>query len=360
MRDHDACRNLSGDNGNAVAPELMRALLEAARNDASPYGDDSETHNLRQVCASYFGTPVRVFPVATGTAANCISAAALAEPGQTLLCHAHSHLYGSEAGAFEMFSDGARLTPVDGEDGKLRTDDLAREIHRLRSKPDGAFAPVAVSVSQPTESGTLYAADELDELAAHCERLGVFLHMDGARLFYALAATGSSIAEMTWKAGVAALSLGMTKCGAAFGEVIVLFEENVKRHGADVEALSRALLRQRRRGGHAIPRMHLVSAQMSAMIRGGLWNEPAKHANRLARRLEDELRAARVPLRHPVQTNQVFGMLPAPLADALRRAGWRFRDWPNGGAHCRRFVLSGTSREETVDLFAAELAELSR
>jgi threonine aldolase len=177
------------------------------------------------------------------------------------------------------------------------------------------------------------------------------LHMDGARLFHALAATGHSPAELTWRAGVDVLSLGMSKCGGLFGEVVIAFSERLEHRGAQREDFKR----RRRRGGQTLGKMRFVSAQLLALLEQDRWRQEAQHANSMARQLASVLETAAVRVLLPVQTNQVFCELADDVAQHLRRAGWQFKDWPAVGANGRRFVTSSLTRLETMRALADDL-----
>lgn len=354
-------RSFLSDNCSEVAAQILAALGEANHDDATPYGADRWTQQLQRVCSDFFESSVRVFPVHSGTAANAIALSSVVRAGETAFCHRHAHMYAAEFGAFEMFSGGARLTPLDAPHAKLVPQVIRAELRQFHSKGGTQMMPRAISVSQSTELGTHYTLEELAALSEACAIDHLLLHMDGARFFYALAALGCSAADMTWRAGVGLLSLGSTKCGGLDADAIVMFESAVGACGADAEQLSAAITRQRRRSGHTAAKMRFASVQMSAILSPEIWRRNALHGNTLARSLEEIFR--RYPdfsVCQPVQTNHVIVKMSDAVAGQLREKGWEFLDWNIAGALARRFVTGPSTDTATLAAFAQDVSLVVR
>lgn len=342
-------RSFLGDNTGPGAQAALDAIARENANEAVPYGDDATTHQLRERCREFFATDLEIYPVASGTGANAVSLSTLCPADGAILCNQHAHIAQSESGAVEMFTGGARLVLLEGADAKLTAAALESELAKLRGKGDAAPAAAAVSVSQATELGTLYEPAELSALSNVCARHKLALHMDGARLFHALASSGQSPADLTWRSGVDVLSFGMTKCGALFGEVVVVFTNRLAVPPGNFR-------RRRRRGGHTLSKMRFVSAQLLALLEQDLWKTEAHHANRMAQQLGDVLTAAGARIYHPVQSNQVFAELQDATVTKLRAAGWSFRDWFAAGPRARRFVTSAVTTPAALHALASDLA----
>ena len=233
----------SSDNIAGASPEILAALAAACHGQAQPYGADEGSAQVRRQLADIFEREVDVLLVPTGTAANSLSLSALTPPWGSVLCHAQSHIANDECGAPEFFTGGARLTLLGGADAKIDPAQLAVEARR-KAGDVHSMQPSCVSVTQATETGGVYTLDELRAIGAVCRDAGLPLHMDGARFANALVSLDCSPAEMTWKAGVTALSFGATKNGALGVEAIVLFDP----------APAKALAFRRKRGGHLFPR----------------------------------------------------------------------------------------------------------
>jgi threonine aldolase len=330
--------NFRSDNTAAVAPEIMAALNEANDGVAAPYGDDAWSRRLDEVFSALFEHDVRVFTVASGTAANAISLASLAPPWGAIFCHRDAHVEVDEAGAPQFYA-GAKLSLLDGDNAKITPDALTRAAVR---RDVHAATPAAVSISQATERGTLYTPQELTALGAAARACGLKMHMDGARFANAVAALGCAPAEITWRAGVDALSFGATKNGAMGAEAIVLF---------DLER-AEAIEKLRKRGGHLMCKGRYPAAQLLAYAKDGLWLRLAGHANAMAQRLAE---AAGPLLAAPVEANIVLVRAGAAGLAKLRAAGLDFYDW---GPDEARLVTAWNQNEREVDAACAILRAL--
>ncbi|MFG1423355.1 threonine aldolase family protein [Roseixanthobacter liquoris] len=308
----------ASDNTAGVHPTILAALAQANEGPAPSYGADPWSARAADLLREVFETEAQVFLVATGTAANALALSALSPPFGTIFCHRDSHLNTDECGAPEFFTGGAKLTTLEGFGGKLSVD----EIERSRRDFKRGFhqqMPAAVSITQASELGLVYGADEVGEIGAYCRAHGLTLHMDGARFANALAASNASAAELTWKAGVDIMTFGATKNGAMGAEAVVVFDPARAEHFAY----------RVKRGAHVISKSRFLGAQMVAYLEGGLWRETARHANAMAARLAAGLAGVPgVALPVPTQANEVFAILPRPLHDALQAAGAHYYEWP--------------------------------
>ncbi|HEX6243153.1 MAG TPA: low specificity L-threonine aldolase, partial [Polyangiales bacterium] len=337
------------DNTAGAHPAILEALTRENRGSASAYGEDAVSARLTARFSQLFEREVAVLPVATGTAANALALALYTPPWGAVYCHPHAHVQISECGAPEAFSGGAKLVSVTHGAalslGKLEAEAVERTIHREGAVH--AVQPAAISISQPSEIGTLYRPRELEQLAEVARRHHMALHVDGARFANALVALSTSPAELTWKAGVDVLSFGATKNGAMAAEAVVLFQP--ERAGE--------LAFRRKRAGHLLSKSRFLAAQLEAYLDDDLWLANARHANSLARELADGFTALGVRPLGPVETNQVFVQLSALTSATLRARGFQFLDWPTLGAHARRLVTSFETRKADVDALLRALNE---
>lgn len=341
--------NFASDNTAGAAPEIMAALARANDGHAVSYGGDETTARLKTRFAEIFERDVEVFPVVTGTAANALSLAAIAPPYGAVICHALSHIHLDECGAPEMFSGGSKLLPVGGAGGKIDP----REVQAvLDAYPAGVVhhvQPAALSLTQSTELGAVYTADEIGALSQVARARGLHLHMDGARFANAVASLGATPASLTWKAGVDIMSFGATKNGALAAEAVIVFNRDI---GSD-------LAFRRKRAGHLLSKMRFVSAQLEAYLEDDLWLRLAAHANRMTARLAAGLAAAGAEVSIVPQANEIFPRLPVALVERLRAAGARFHPWPMAGddedARTIRLVTSFQTTDEEVRRFLAVL-----
>jgi threonine aldolase len=329
------------DNTATACPEILAAITEANQGLAVAYGDDQWTQRLDAVLGGFFGTEVRAFAVATGTAANSLSLATLCPPYGGIYGHEQAHIATDECGAPGFFTGGAQLVLVRGEHGKLLPGTFAAALS-ARPVDVHSVQPAALSLTQATELGTVYRREEIAELCRLAHGRGLKVHMDGARFANALAFLDCHPADITWRAGVDVLSFGATKNGALAAEAVVFFDSDLVR---DFEL-------RRKRAGHLLSKSRYVAAQLLAYVGSGVWRRNAERTNRLA---QDIGRAAGASLLHPVEANEVFVQLGVQRRQGLRAAGFEFYDWGAESAGEARFVVSWDQPEADVPALCAAL-----
>jgi threonine aldolase len=338
--------DFTSDNVSGVAPAILEALAAASRGDAPAYGEDPLSERLTRRFSEVFAHEVAVFPVVTGTAANCLAFAALVPPHGAIICHESAHIEVDECGAPEFFTHGAKLIRIGGEGGKLTPAALAAALARFRPGDVHQVQPAVVSITQASEAGTVYRPDEISALARLAHDRSMKLHMDGARFANAVAFLGCSPAELTWRAGVDVLSFGATKGGALAAEAVVFFDPG----------MAGDFVYRRKKAGHLLSKMRFISAQLEAYLTDDLWLTLAARANALARKLAEGL--SRLPgaaLVHPVEANEVFVRLPDAVVAHMRDTGAKFYDWePSAnGKTMIRLVTSFATEEKNVERLLA-------
>lgn len=331
------------DNATPVCPPVMAAIAAADHADHG-YDGDQWSARVDGAFSDLFDTPVSAIWVASGTAANSIALACLCPPYGGILCHEEAHIVVDECGAPGFFTHGANLMPLPGEGAKLSPDVVAQRLAAIR--PDVHQVPArAISITQASEYGRVYTPDELAAMGDIARAHGLGLHMDGARFANAVAHLGCAPADVTWRAGVDALSFGCVKNGGMIGEALLFF-------GPDRQARAAEAARWRKRSGHLFSKGRYLAAQILAMIEGDLWLTNARAANDAAQAL-----AQAVPdrLLHPVEANELFVRLSATDAATLRAQGFDFYDWGEGAA---RIVTNWSQDGASVASFAAALRAL--
>jgi threonine aldolase len=331
------------DNTHGCSPEILEAVARANAGTQTSYGGDDYTAAVRRRCSDIFETDVEIFPVISGTAGNSLAIAALTPPWGAVFCHEDAHIQRDECGAPEFFSGGAKLIPIAGADGKLHPDDLVRAIRTVAESKRTAV-PACISITNATEAGTVYSAAEMQLLCGAGNPAGASrdlrIHLDGARFANAVAATGATPADLTWRAGVDLLTFGATKNGALAAEAIVVFRKS----------LAEELALRHHRAGQRISKMRFISAQLDAYLTDDLWLRNARHANAMAQRLSRGLKTI-----HPVEANVVFARFPPARAAALREQGFRFGNWPIFGDDAYRLVTAFDTTEAQVEAFLSEV-----
>ena len=328
------------DNAAAAHPAVIEAIASSNRMD-SPYDGDEWSRRLDGAFSDLFETQVRALWVTSGTAANCIALSRLCSPHGAILCHRDAHIENDEAGAPAFFTNGAKLTLLDGPGAKVEPAAVEAACDRVR-KDVHQVQPRALSITNATEYGLSYRAAEIAALGEVAKRRGLGFHIDGARLANAVVFSGERLADLTWRAGVDALSFGFVKNGALNAEVLIFFK---------TELADEALV-LRKRSGHLLSKGRSLAAQILAMLDGDLWLKNAAAANAAAHKLAE---AASQRLVYPVEANEVFLRMSAEEAAALRGQGFDFYDWGSGEI---RLVTSWDSDQGTVSKLAAAIAAL--
>lgn len=336
-------RGFASDNYAGAHPQVLEALAAANAGHQSAYGDDVVTARAAAMVQELFGSQAGFFPVFNGTGANVVALQSVTDRWQSVIASATAHIHADEGGAPEVMA-GLKLWTVATTDGKLRPEDVQSQcfdmefVHRSQ--------PGAVSITQSSEMGTVYTPDEVAALAEVAHANGLALHMDGARLSNAAASLGVPVRAFTTDAGVDLVSFGLTKNGAMIAEsVVVLDSERVR--GIDF---------LRKTSMQLSSKMRFISAQYVALLTDDLWLHSAAHANEMARRLEQGVRAlSRVTLTQQVQANAVFAILPSDVTAALQER-FHFYTWNQQTGEVRWMCAWDTKRED-VDAFVAAIGE---
>jgi threonine aldolase len=328
------------DNAAAAHPAVLEAIAASNRLDTA-YDGDEWSQRLDAAFSDLFETEVRALWVTTGTAANCLALAALCPPYGGIICHRDAHIEVDEAGAPGFFTHGAKLMLLDGPGAKITPDAVEAAIGRIR-KDVHQVQPHAISITNATEYGLAYSAGEVAALGELAKSHSLGFHMDGARFANAIASTGASPGDVTWRAGVEALSFGFVKNGGLNAEALILFNTD----------LADDILVRRKRAGHLLSKGRMLAAQILALLDSDLWLANARAANAAAQVLA---KAAPDRLNYPVEANELFLRATADEAARLRSRGFDFYDW---GAGEIRLVTSWDQQGEAVDKLAAAIAEL--
>ena len=328
------------DNAAPAHPKVIEAITASNRLDTA-YDGDAWSDRLDGAFAEIFEIEVRALWVLTGTAANCLALAALCPSYGAILCHRDAHIENDEAGAPAFFGGGSKLMLLDGLGAKVTPDTVAAACDRVR--PDvHQVQPKALSITNATEYGLTYRAAEVAALGDLARQRGLAFHMDGARLANAVVSSGESLADLTWRAGIDALSFGFVKNGGLNAEAIILFRTEL----ADEIAV------RRKRAGHLLSKGRMAAAQILALLEGDLWRDNARAANAAAQTLAT---AAPGRLVYPVEANEVFLKASAGEAASLRALGFDFYDWAPGEI---RLVTAWDQQGEAVERLAQAIAAL--
>ena len=344
----------ASDNTGPVHPKVMEAIVRANEGYAMPYGADDLAGEVTQQIRTLFDAPeAAVYLVALGTVANSLILATFCQPWSTIFCHETAHIHMDECNAPEFFSGGAKLTLVPGYDGKMTAETLRAAVAGEESR--GVHGPQRgpVSITQATELGTAYTLNDLKALSSVAKEFGLKTHMDGARFANALVRLGCTPSEMTWKAGIDAVSFGGTKNGMMGGEAVVFFDPA---HAKEFEY-------RRKRGAHLFSKHRFLSAQMNAYLTDDLWLDMARAANATCDRLVGGLtQSPDAEVLYTPGSNMIFANWSRAGHQRLHDAGAKYYVWSGAleGADPQemltaRIVTDWSATTESVDQFLHHL-----
>lgn len=339
-------RGFGSDNNSGVHPRILQAISDANVDHTVAYGDDEWTRCAENVVKDMLGEndiqPVFVF---NGTGANVIALQACALPFHSIICAATAHIAVDECGAPVKLT-GASLKEIPAPDGKLTPDLVRPHLHGFGFEHHSQ--PKVIAVSQTTELGTAYTADELRALAALAHEHGMYLFVDGTRIANACAYLNVSIREITVDCGVDIFTIGGTKNGLMMGEVLVPLRKE----------LAENLKYYRKQTTQLYSKMRFISAQFIPYLKEGIWLENAAHSNRAARKLAEEMVTTEaVEITQKVESNEVFFILPKGITDQLRER-YFFYDWDESRNEMR-LVCSWDTTDEDIVQFIGYLKTLT-
>jgi threonine aldolase len=339
-------RAFASDNNAGVHPEVLSAIVAANNGHVRSYGHDSYTERAEAVFRRHFGEEARVWFAFNGTAANVLGLQAVTRSYHAVICADGAHIQVDECGAPERFT-GCKLIAVPTRDGKLRPDDITRQLHSVGD--EHRVQPRVVSISQATELGTVYTVEEVRALADTAHRQGLLLQVDGARIANAAVSLDAPFRRFTAEAGVDLLSFGGTKNGLLAAEAIVFLNGLAP---ADMPFI-------RKQGMQLASKMRFLAAQFLALLDTDLWRRNAEHANRMARQLAERVREVPgITITQPVEANGVFARVPPVHIPALQERMF-FYVWNVETAEVR-WMTAWDTTEEDVEQFAAAVREIVR
>ncbi len=337
-------RGFGSDNHSGISPEILQAIADANVGHALAYGDDEWCQRAEALFREHFGEQAKVYFVFNGTGANVLNIDAMCRSHEAVVCAETAHINVDECGAPQRVV-GCRLLTVDTPDGKLTPELVKTRLHGFGFEHHSQ--PRAISISQPTELGTLYTLQEIKALADLAHEYNMYLHIDGARLANAAVALGCTFRQMTTDLGVDCLSFGGTKNGMLMGESVVLLNP----------ALDVDMKYRRKQMTQLSSKMRFTAAQFEAYLTTGLWRRNAEHSNRMAQLLHAELQGIpTVRVMYPVQVNSVFAQLPADVWHRLQEE-YFFYDWDEAN-DVVRWMCSFDTTEEDIRAFVAALRRL--
>jgi threonine aldolase len=339
--------NFSSENYDKTHPRILKALINSNNGFVASYGNDEYTFKAIEEFKESFGTKdMEVFFCFNGTGANNFAISSVAERHSAVACSDVSHIYTAESTAPEAFT-GCRLYPIKTLNGKIIIEDF---LLKIRAKKDVHLPPISVlTITQPTEYGTVYDLKELKIIAKHCRENNILLHVDGARLFNALVALNCSLADFIKISGADVLTLGGTKSGLMFGEAVLFFKSKRFKN----------LHYNHKRSLQLASKNRFIAAQFTELLKDGLWRKIATHTNGLAKYFEQELiKTDNTKPAYPVETNMVFMKMKQKQFDKLN-SSMNFYSWDYQQEEVR-FAFSFSNTRKDVEGFFKEYRKIMK
>jgi threonine aldolase len=359
MKSNFQIRSIGSDNHSGIHPEILKAIVDINSNHTPSYGTDPYTMETVENLKTVFGNSCDIHFVFNGTAANVLALKSLLKSHEAVICANTAHLHMDECGAPES-AIGCKVLTAETPDGKL-TPELI-ETFLIRGGDQHYAQPKLVSITQPTEYGTVYSIEELKKLRAFTSKHNLYLHIDGARLIYAAHVLNANLKNITEDIGVDIVSFGGTKNGLLFGEMVIIYNPLAKK---DFKYI-------RKQGMQLPSKMRFLSTQFNALLLGTsevakseipLWKQITTHGHNMALYLAKQLETVpRVKITQKIQANSVFALIPKewlkPLREVLFFYVWDELSYKKEGMYEVRWMFSFDSTKEDVDQFIAILKTL--
>ncbi len=338
-------RGFGSDNHAGVHPQILHSLTLANQGHAPSYGTDEWTAQATEKFKDHFGSQAQVFFVFNGTAANVTAMRALTRPYQSVFCTDVAHINVDECGAPEYLA-GCKLIALPSTNGKLTIPELEKAFVR---RGDQHFSQTQVlSLTQPTELGTVYSLDEMKELIFWAKERQLRVHIDGARLANAAAALKVSFKEFTTDLGVDIVSFGGTKNGLMMGEAVIILNKDLAR---DFKYI-------RKQSGQLPSKSRFIACQFLTYFENDLWREIADHSLKMAQDLYSAVcEIPGIEITQKPESNAVFAKIPSSWVKTLREK-YFFYVWNENTFECR-WMTSWDTQPSDIQGFAKALKELS-
>ena len=337
-------QHLASDNYAGLCPEALEYFLKANEGHDLAYGEDQWTKKASELFRELFETDCEVFFVFNGTAGNSLALSSLCQSYHGIICHPYAHIETDECGAPEFFSNGSKILLADGPQGKIDPDAIEELI--LKRNDIHYPKPKVLSITQATETGTVYTIEELKAVTSTAKRYNLKIHMDGARFANAVAALDTMPKKITWQSGVDVMVFGGTKAGLAIGDAVIFFNKE----------LAEEFDFRCKQSGQLASKMRFIAAPWVGMLQNDAWLKHAGHANSCAAWLEKELKEIpEVEFLMPRQVNSNFVKLDLNVSRELARRGWRLYNFIGVGGV--RIMCSWDTTNETLKRFINDLKE---
>jgi len=335
--------SFKNDYSEGAHPRILKALMESNFEQAEGYGEDGYTLKAVELIKQRIGrNDIDIHLLSGGTQTNLIAISAFLRPHEAAIAANTGHILVHETGAIE--ATGHKIISIEVDDGKLKASvikaalDLHTDEHMVK--------PKLVYISNSTEIGSIYHKDELEQISTFCKENNLYLFMDGARLGSALCSEGNDLELSDLVSLVDAFYIGGTKNGALLGEALVICSDPLKED-------FRFHMKQK---GALLAKGRLLGIQFIELFRDDLFFDLAKHANKMAGLLRNEISKAGFRFLVDSPSNQLFPILPNQLITELQK-NYLFHVWSKADDDhsAIRLVTSWATKEEAVLAFIGDM-----
>lgn len=340
MLDYEIKNGFGSDNHSGVHPQIMQAIVDCNHGHLPSYGTDPICKKAHELFEKIFETDLASYFVFNGTASNTLALKAMTSGFHSVFCSDVAHINVDECGAPEAIAH-CKLIPLPSKHGKISLSQVEEKLQRLGDQHSAQ--PKVISLTQPTELGTLYSMNEIKEFCDFAHRKGLYVHIDGARAANAVVSANLSFAEMFSQTGVDVLSLGGTKNGFLFGEAVLFFDRSLASHFKYI----------RKQGLNLPSKSRFIAAQFVEYFKSDLWRQISEQSNKMASELEQLIKdIPGVEITHPVQSNSVFAKIPRPWVKKVRK-DYFFYVWDEKTFETRLMCSFDTSFDDLQGLASA-------
>lgn len=339
----------NNDYNQGTLPEILSALNSTNENSFAGYGTDELCEKAKAEIQKYIKCPdAKIHFFIGGTQVNFVSIAAALRPFEGIICAESAHINVHETGAVE--NSGHKVLALKAENAKISSDQIEKVALDFETSPvqEHIVQPKMVYLSQPTEFGTIYSKKELEEISAVCKKHGLFLYVDGARLSYALCCEENSLSLEDLAHLCDMFYIGGTKCGALFGEALVISNPILQTN-------FRSYIKQ---NGALLAKGWLLGLQFYELFKDGLYFRASKNACDSAQRIKNAFLEKGIKPYIESPTNQQFFVVSEKIKNELQKNFYFEEEGKTSEGTIIRFCTSWSTKVEEVDFLVQEINKL--
>lgn len=337
----------NNDYNRGAHETIIKKIAETNSYQICSYGEDEYCKEASNIIKNLCKKPsADVHFLVGGTQTNLTVISSALKPYQCVVSASTGHINGHETGAIE--ATGHKVYAIDTEDGKLTASmvQAAYNDHWNDENHEHIAQPKLVYISNPTETGTIYSKNELESLYTVCRQCGLYLYIDGARLSYGLASEKNDLDFESIASNCDVFYIGGTKCGALFGEAVVILNDSLKED-------FRYIIKQK---GGLLAKGWLLGIQFTELLKDGLYIKLAENADRLAAKIKEAVLKEGYMLYSQSYTNQQFIIFPDDLIEKLKNKYTISYQQKYDSTHSViRICTDWATNEEDIDLFIRDI-----